>query len=86
MDKNNYCTVSSAADGTLIRREHFLHNTKRVTSDKVQQEQRENKRDWKHPQGHVVSTNEILHHILKYPEVYSNLNFILDESVKLLSL
>ena len=34
IDKNNYCTVSTYADGSLIRREIFLHNTKRVTSDK----------------------------------------------------
>ena len=34
IDKNNYCTVSTSADGILIRREIFLHNTKRVTSDK----------------------------------------------------
>ena len=35
--KNNYCTVSTSADGSLIRRAMFLHNTKLVTSNKVQQ-------------------------------------------------
>ena len=76
IDKNNYCTVSASTDGTLIRRANFLHNTKRATSDKVQQAEREKKRAWKHPQGTVISINEVWHHILKYPEVITNLNFV----------
>ena len=36
IDKNNYCTVSTSSDGSLIRRANILNNTKRVTSDKVQ--------------------------------------------------
>ena len=43
IDKNNYCTVSTSDDGSLIRREMILHNTERVTSDKFQQEERDNK-------------------------------------------
>ena len=45
IDKKNYCTVSKSAVGSLIRHAMFLHNTKRVTSDKVQQVEREKKRN-----------------------------------------
>ena len=57
-------------------RDNMPHNTKQVTSDRVQQMEREKKRSWKHPQGQVVSTNEIIHHVLKYIEVYTNLRFV----------
>ena len=52
-------------------------NTKPVTSDKSQQVEQEKKRNWKHPQGTVISVNEVWHHILKYPEVITNLNFFM---------
>ena len=35
----------------------FFHNTKRVTSDKFQQEEQEKKRNWKHLPGTVISVN-----------------------------
>ena len=41
VDKNNYCPVASTKDGGLIRRDDMFHNTKRVTSDKVKQMERE---------------------------------------------
>ena len=71
-----YCTVSTSADGSLIRYAIFLHNTKPAISDKVRQSEQENKRNWKHPQGTVISVNEVWHHILKYPEVITNMNFL----------
>ena len=37
VDKNNYCSVASTQDSNFIRRDNMLHNTKRVTSDRVQQ-------------------------------------------------
>ena len=57
--------MSTSADGSLVGRVIFFHNTKRVTSDKVQKAEREKKRNWKHPQGAVISVNEVRHHILK---------------------
>ena len=81
IDKNNYFTVSKSADGSLIRREIFLHNTKRVTSDKVQQEEQENKWNWKHPQGAFISVNEVWHHIMNFPEVITNLNFVMIQKI-----
>ena len=83
IDKNNYCTVSTSADGSLIRSEMFLHYTKCVTSDRVQQVEREKKRNWKHPQGAVISINEVWHHILKYPEVITNLNLVMIQTTLL---
>ena len=77
IDKNNYCTVSTSADGSLIRSEMFLHYTKCVTYDIFQQVEREKKLNWKHPQGAVISINEVWHHILKYPEVITNLNLVM---------
>ena len=68
--------MSTSADGILIRCAIFLHNTKPAISDKVQQAEQENKRNWKHPQGTVISVNEVWHHILKYPEVITNMNFL----------
>ena len=35
--KKNYCKLSTSADGSLIRRAMFLHNTKDINSDKFQQ-------------------------------------------------
>ena len=81
--KNNYCTVSTSTYGSLIQRANFLHNTKCVTSDKVHQAEREKKRNWKHPQGTVISANKVWHHILKYPEVITNLNFFMIQTTSL---
>ena len=75
--KKNHCTVSTSADGSFIRRVIFLYNTKHVTFDKPQQEEREKQRNWKHPQGRVISFNEVWNHILKYTEVITNLNFVI---------
>ena len=76
-------TVSTSAYGSLIRHAIVLHNTKCVTSDKFQQVEWYNKRNRKHPQGTVISINEIWHHILKYPEVMNNLNFFIIQTTSL---
>ena len=82
IEKNNYYTVSLSADGSLIRRANVLHNTKRVTSDKFQQAEREKKRNWKNPQGTVISVNEVWHHILKYPEFINNMIFLWSKQLR----
>ena len=69
--------MSKSTDGSLIQLACFLKNTKHVTSDKVKQAEQDNKRNWKHTQGKVISINEVWHHILKYPEVITNLNFVI---------
>ena len=37
LTKTTTAQVSTSADGSLIRRALFLHNTKRATSDKLKQ-------------------------------------------------
>ena len=76
LKETKYCTVSTYAGGILIRRANVLHNTKYVTSDKFQQAELQKKRNFKQPQGTVISINEVWHHILKYQEVITNLNFV----------
>ena len=67
----------TSANDSLIQCAFFLKNKKCVTSDKVQQEERKKKSNWKHPQGTVISVNEVWHHILKYPEVINNIHFFM---------
>ena len=55
----------------------IFQNTKRVTSDKFQQGEIEKNQNWKHLQGTVMIVNEVWHHILKYPEVITSLNFVM---------
>ena len=81
--KNNYCTVSTSAYGSLIRHAIVFHNTKHVTSHKLQQAALEKKRNWKHKQGTVIGINEVWHHILKYPEVITNLTFVIIQTALL---
>ena len=69
--------MSTSDDGSLIRHAIVLHNTKRVTSDRVQQSEQYNKRNWKHPQVTVISVNEVWHHILKNSENITNTNFVM---------
>ena len=67
IEKNNYWKVSTSADGSFIGRAIFLQNAKHFTSNKSQQSELDNKCNRKHPQGTVISFNEVWHQILKYP-------------------
>jgi hypothetical protein len=78
IDEQNYVVVfaSGATNGKLITKATFLHNTK-ITSSKINEDKaRESKRGSNHPQGRAVSQMEMLHMMLKYPEVYTDLNFV----------
>ena len=67
----------TGSDGNLILRGNFLHNAKIEISDQVQQKEREKNRSFRHPQGCIISINEIRHYICKYSEVFTkNLGFI----------
>ena len=52
----------------------FLHNTK-ITSSKMGEDKVRQKDD-KRSQGRCISHMEMLHVMLKYPEVVTNLEFI----------
>ena len=54
-----------------------MRNTKCFTSDKLQQAKLEKKQKLEHRQGTVISINEVCQHILKYPEVITNMNFFM---------
>ena len=60
-----------------------MHNIKYVIYDKVQQEEREKKIKWKHPQGTDISVNEVWNHILKYTEVITDLIFDIIQTTSL---
>ena len=83
IDKNNYCIVSTYYDDSLIICYNILHNTKRVTSEKYQQEEWDKRQKCKHPQGEVISVNEFLHQMFKYPEVITNENFVITQTTSL---
>ena len=58
----------------LMTKSTFLHNTK-VTSSKIQ-EDKDRQKNLKYPQGRYISHVEMLHQMLKYPEVITDLQFI----------
>ena len=63
-----------------------MDNTNFFTSNKFQQAEQEKKRNWKHLQGKLISVNEAWYHILKYPEVITNLNFVIIQTTSLESI
>ena len=78
IDEQNYIVVSvdGSKSGSLVTKSSFLHNTK-VTSTKINEDkERETKRENKRVQGRAISQMEMLHMMLKYPEVFTDLNFV----------
>ena len=55
----------------------YLHNTK-ITSSGIQREVEENEhtRNAKHPDWRCAALTEMLHVLLRYQEVYTNLRFV----------
>lgn len=78
IDEQNYMHVAVGEHGELIRKAYFLHNTK-ITSSKMAQdnerEKNEKKKNKQEVHGRCVSVNEMLHQMLKYPDVFSDLEF-----------
>ena len=54
----------------------YLHNTKITSLDIIQEKEHKEKRDYKHPQGRCIALTEMLHVMLRYPEVYTDLTFV----------
>lgn len=79
IDEQNYVVVDvdNHSNGALVTKATFLHNTK-ITSSKLNEDKvkNSNKRDMSHPQGRIISHMEMLHHMLRYPEVITNLVFV----------
>jgi hypothetical protein len=77
IDEQNYVVVkANSANGvpTLLTKSTFLHNTK-IASSKMQ-EDKDRKKDSSYPQGRYISHVEMLHQMLKYPEVITDLHFV----------
>ena len=78
IDEQNYVIVSvdGRENGVLVTRTEHLHNTK-ITSSKINEDQkREERRDSKMTHGRAISLCEMLHHMLKYSEVQTDLSFV----------
>ena len=78
IDEQNYVVVNTdnAQNGHLMTQATFLHNTKVATSKFHEDKAREKNRTKHRPQGRAISLMEMLHLMLHYPEVYSDLYFI----------
>lgn len=74
IDEQNYVVIEVNGEGRLVTKSTFLHNTKISSSKMAEDKARE--KDHKKPQGFCISHLEMLHNMLKYPEVVTNLDFI----------
>ena len=78
IDEQNFVVVKANPNdnGNLITQSNFLHNTK-VTGSKINEDaKKESSRDRNKPTGRKISLMEMLHVMLKYPEVYTDLKFV----------
>ena len=78
IDEQNYVIIGtdSSKNGALVSRAYFLHNTKVSTSKFNEDKLKEQNRSKNHVQGRAISQNEMVHMMLRYAEVYTDLNFI----------
>ena len=78
IDKQNFVKISMNKDnkGGLVTQSTYLHNTKVTTSDVQQEKEKEKEKNFKHPEGRCISLTEMLHVMLRYPEVYTDLCFV----------
>lgn len=85
IDEQNYVIVSASQreNGTIETTSEFLHNTKITGSAINENARREGKRTASRPQGRKISMNEMLHLMLKYPEVNTDLRFVTIPTVPL---
>ena len=77
-NEHNFVVVSTDAhkNGSLVTKGTLLHNTKvkisKINEDKIH----ENRKDSNHAKCGTIIQMEILHVMLKYPEVYTGLNYV----------
>ena len=78
VDDQNYIVVSmdKKKKGNLVTQSTFLHNTKISSSKMGEEEVKKSKRNNHHPHGRCISLTEMLHHMLRYPEMFTDLVFI----------
>ena len=73
IDEQNYVVVNVNGEGQFVTKSKFLHNTK-VASSKIAEDKKRQSDNGKN-QGRILIYFELLHVILKYPEVITNLDF-----------
>jgi hypothetical protein len=80
IDAQNYVIVytNGQKNGQLVTKGTFLHNTKLSSSKKNEEQALEKKKRGKSSNaiGRAISLTEMLHNMLKYSEVATDLNFI----------
>mmetsp|Transcript_19481 Transcript_19481/g.27406 ORF Transcript_19481/g.27406 Transcript_19481/m.27406 type:complete len:548 (+) Transcript_19481:1364-3007(+) len=77
IDEQNYVvTKVDGCSGKLVNRYQHLHNTKVATSKFHEDQARQNERDRDHPHGRAISLNKMLHGMLGYPEVYTDITSV----------
>ena len=78
IDEQNFIKISMNKEkkGSIATYSTYLHNTKVSSSGIQQQEEKEAKKDSKHPEGRCIALTEMLHVMLRYPEVYTDLRFV----------
>ena len=78
IDEQNY--VVAYSDGSrnvsLITKSIFLHNTKLAGSKHNEDKAKDKKRESSHATGHEISLPEMIHCILRYSEVATDMYFI----------
>jgi hypothetical protein len=77
-DDHNYIVVSmdKKEKGILVTQFSFLHITKISSSKMGEEEVKKSNRNNHHPHGRCISLTEMLHYMLRYPEMFTYLIFI----------
>ena len=85
INKLNYVVVSvhQNTNGKLVTKSSFLHNTKISRSAHNENELHKLSHEYSRPQGRAISLMEMLHVMLKYPEVITDLRFVAIPTVPL---
>ena len=86
IDQQNYITVSmdpTKKDGSMVTKSYFLHNTKVSSSEIAEEKEKDSRRDSNHPQGLCIAMTQMLHHMLRYAEVITDLNFVVISTLPL---
>ena len=77
IDEQNYVIISTDVhkNGVLKTREEFIHNSKISSSKYFEDAMKEHRKDKNRPRGRAISIMEMLHSMLKYSEVTTDLRF-----------
>lgn len=75
IDEQNYVVVEVDGRSQLITKAHYLHNTKISSSKTGEEKQKVTNKNHNKIQGRVISLLEMLHIMLKYPEVVTDVEF-----------